>query len=107
MNNLSLHEEIKRVYNNLVTIQYEIDGGDIYIHSIISIMKRQGNATEALKEFLEEFKGYDIYIFSSSELGTDKSILDKWYETFGFIKCNKKNLLYNVTHVKNKCNYKK
>lgn len=45
MNNLSFYEEIKRVYNNLMTIQYEIDGDDIYLNSIVLVMKRQGNAT--------------------------------------------------------------
>jgi hypothetical protein len=100
--NLSWNEEIKRTYDNGVTIVYEdLGNNSIYIHSIFSLIKRQGNANITLNAFLDEFKTKNIFLFSSSELGTDKQTLDTWYEKFGFIKTENRNSIpYNVTHVK-------
>jgi hypothetical protein len=98
---LTFFEEIERVYSNGVTIKYErLNENDIFLHTIKSNIRMQGNATTALKAFLDEFKTFNIYIFSSSELGTDKNILDKWYEKLGFIKTkNQKHIPYNITHI--------
>ena len=102
-NTLKYHEERVRKYSNLVTITYEcIEDAVIYINSIRSEIPNRGNGTQAMKKFLDEHKKYDIYIFSSSELGTSKEVLDKWYESLGFMKCDRKDLKYNVTHMKPK-----
>jgi hypothetical protein len=99
---LSFYEELKRVYSNRVTIIYEhINDESLYLHSIISTRRREGNADEALNDFLEEFKTKNVYVFSSSELGFDKAILDKWYEKLGFMEAKNSNQIpYNITHVK-------
>lgn len=99
---LSFYEESKRVYSNSVSITYEkINDEDLYIHSVISTLKRDGRGTVALKQFLNEFKVYNIYILSSSELGTSNEILDKWYEKLGFEKVvNSSSIPYNITHCK-------
>lgn len=92
-------EEITRNYSNMVKIVYEIiDEHRVYIHSIISNIQRQGNATQALQSFLEEYSNSEIYLYASNELGTSKEVLDIWYKKLGFeeIECN--DLPYNVTH---------
>lgn len=99
---LSYHETIKRTYSNNVTIIYEIiDNDNIYIHSIESFIKQLGNGTNALNSFIVKFDKFNIYVFSSSELGTDKEILDRWYEKLNFKRINNlDNIPYNITHVK-------
>lgn len=105
---LSYYEKIERHYSNGVLIIYEnIDVENLYIHTITSLCPKQGNATMALNAFLNEFKKENIYIFSTSELGTSKEVLNKWYEKMGFIRVN--NLIhipYNITHLK-QCNTSK
>lgn len=97
---MKFREECLRIYDNMVTIKYEKIGSDkIYIHSITSLNKKQGNATKSLEHFITEFSGYDIYLYSSAELGTEKDILDRWYSKLGFKKCNRNDLPYNITHV--------
>ena len=100
---MNWHEEIRRGYDNGVAITYEsIDEENLYIHSITSMNKMNGIGTETFINFLNEFKGKNIYIFSSDELGTDKKILDKWYKKLGFIVCSNDigGIPYNCTHVK-------
>jgi hypothetical protein len=99
---LSWCEEIKRLYNNGVTIIYEIiDKDNIYLHSINSICKKKGYGTETLNNFIKEFEEKNIYIFSSSELGTDRELLNNWYEKLGFIRTeNLDHIPYNITHFK-------
>lgn len=98
---LKYNEEIVRTYSNFVTITYEyIDNATIYINLIRSDIPNKGNGTQAMNQFLYENKEYNIYIFSSNELGTAKEILDKWYKSLGFVECDNINFKYNVTHVK-------
>lgn len=97
--NMDFYETITRSYGNGVKIEYEfLSEKQLYIHSIESHIKNCGNGTEALKQFIQTFSGFDIYIYSSDELGTDREVLDRWYCSLGFIKCNNRNLKYNVTH---------
>lgn len=100
--NLTYSEIITRNYNNNVTIKYEIiNNYDIYIVAINSSFKQQGNATKSLNLFLEEFSNKNIYLFASSENGTDLKILNKWYESLGFDKCkNLSYIPYNISHCK-------
>lgn len=94
-------EIIKRTYENAVYIEYEkLNDKDIYIHSIFSTIKHEGNGTSALKEFLKEFQKFNIYLYATGENGTNQQILNKWYEQNGFTKCNKTHGIYNVTHCK-------
>lgn len=93
-------EEITRRYSNMVKIVYEIiDEHRVYIHSIISNNQQQGNGTQALQSFIEEYSNREIYLYSSNELGVEKNILDDWYCKLGFEQCNRTDLPYNVTHV--------
>jgi hypothetical protein len=102
---MKFYEEITRTYENGVKIKYEVIEFDtIYIHSITSMSCKNGNGTESMKLFLEEFKNKNIYLFSTNELGVDKKVLDVWYEKLGFIKNETDVLPYNVTHCKGKFN---
>lgn len=100
MEKLTYYEKVKRVYLNGVTVEYEkFSETDIYIHSIHSQLKHQGRGTDALKHFLQENNNCDIYLFASSEHGTDVEMLNKWYKKLGFECCRKKlHIAYNVTH---------
>lgn len=96
-------EKITRTYENRVIIEYEyVNAEIIYIRSIKSSFKREGNATKALQNFLSEFKEYTIYLCATDEHGTKREVLDRWYEKMGFDTCNK--IINNIcmTHVKNK-----
>lgn len=94
------YEEHTRIYNNMVKIVYEImDDRKVYIHSIVSTQTRKGHATNALKCFIEDFKEYEILLFSSNELGADKEFLDKWYIKLGFEEYDDTNCNYNITHI--------
>lgn len=96
---MAFYEMIVRSYANGVRIEYEfLSEKVLYIHFIESHLKKRGNGTEALKHFIHTFSGFDIYIYSSDELGTDKEVLDRWYSSLGFLECNNRNLKYNVTH---------
>lgn len=96
-------EKITRTYENRVIIEYEyIDSNNIYIRNIKSSFKQEGNGTEALQDFLFEFKDYDIYLCATDEHGTNKEILDRWYAKMGFSLCDK--VINNIcmTHTKQK-----
>ncbi|NFH01595.1 hypothetical protein FC831_15230 [Clostridium botulinum] len=97
---MNYYEEIVRHYSNGVKIVYEIlDNENIYISSIISINKKQGRATESLNVFIKDFKDYNLFIFATNELGTNREILYKWYKRLGFKEYNNIDYIpYNVTH---------
>lgn len=99
---LKYNEIVSRNYSNGVHIQYdEIGNNNIYIILVKSDFKVQGNGTISLTAFLEDFKDKNIYLFATSELGTDIKVLNHWYEKLGFIKSrNVSYVPYNVSHVK-------
>ena len=83
-------EKIIRSYENWVVIEYEyLNQNSIYIRSIKSSCSKMGNGTELLKDFLSEFKEYDIYLYATDEHGTDLEVLNKWYKKLGFDTCDK------------------
>lgn len=93
-------EKITRTYENRVVIEYEyIDAKNIYIRNIKSSFKQEGNGTEALKNFLSDFKDYNIYLCATDEYGTDKKILDRWYVKIGFCPCDEVINNLCMTHV--------
>lgn len=65
-------------------IEYEFITDGIYIHSIKSVIQKKKYGSICLKNFLENFKKYDIFLEVSSLMGTPKDVLSKWYESFGF-----------------------
>lgn len=96
-------EKVIRTYENMVVIEYEyIDASNIYIRNIKSSFKQEGNGTEALQDFLSEFKDYDIYLCATDEHGTNKEILNRWYAKMEFSLCDK--VINNIcmTHIKQK-----
>ncbi len=97
---MNFYEKIIRQYSNRVSIMYEvIDENNIYINSILSVHKRKGYANDSMRQFINEHKDKNIFLFSSSELGTDRSILDKWYKHLGFEEHENVDYIpYNVTH---------
>ena len=96
---MKFYEKITRLYSNNVSIIYEIIDNNIYIHSIISLNRKRGFASDALREFINDFKDKNIYLYASSELGTDIDILNAWYEKIGFIKYKNISFIpYNITH---------
>lgn len=96
---MEYYETITRSYVNGVRIGYEfLSEKEIYIHSVESRIKKCGNGTDAMQHFIQSFSGYNIYLYSSDELGTGREILDKWYSRLGFLDCDRKDLKYNVTH---------
>lgn len=98
---MNFYEEITRRYVNGFVIKYEVLNSDnIYIHSVYSRNCKRGKGTESMRMFLEEFSNKNIYLFSTDEMGTEKSILDKWYERLGFKLSKEDSLPYNVTHCK-------
>ena len=96
---MEYYEITTRSYANGVEVGYEfLSEKEVYIHSIESHLKKCGNGTDAMKHFIQSFSGFNIYLYSSDELGTGREILDKWYSSMGFLDCDRKDLKYNVTH---------
>ena len=96
-------EKVIRTYENMVVIEYEyIDTSNIYICSIKSSFKQEGNGTEALQDFITEFKNYNIYLCATGEHGTNKDILYRWYAKMGFSICDKAIKNICMTHIKPK-----
>lgn len=93
-------EKIIRTYENMVVIEYEyIDASNIYIRNIKSSFKQEGNGTEALQDFITDFKDCNIYLCATDEHGTDKKILNRWYEKIGFSLCDEVMNNICMTHV--------
>lgn len=71
---------INRLYNNNVELYYTIDLKHKLIHILYieSKNKKQGNATNVLKAFINEFKKYSIIIDAIY-------YLRDWYEELGFV----------------------
>lgn len=96
---MEFNERIARSYSNGVSIIYEVINDNIYIHSILSLIKRKGFANDALREFINEFKDHNIFLFANSDFGMDISILNEWYEKLGFVIHNCVDYIpYKISH---------
>ncbi len=72
----------------------------IYIMNITSKYSQQGIGTKVLKEFINDYKNNNIYLFSSGEFDVDTEILNKWYSKLGFVKTN-----INIADIPYKCSH--